>query len=145
MNKKEIEQELELAEMMVIDIEKIYKKYAKSAQTEAEKRQEKIKSIKYFDCNNQMELQELYGYGEITEEEYYTGIDFFKELELSKSRKSLIELHRQNIKELRDKWKGTVKELHEELDEISGVVKDKRTYVEKLEADERAQRYSSLY
>lgn len=145
MSKIEVEQELELAEMMVADLDKVFKKYAKSAQIEFDKRQEKIKSTKYFECSDVVDLQEFYGYGNITEEEYYAGLDFFKELELSKSRKSLIELHRQNIKEIRDKWKGTVKELQTELDEINGVVKDNRTYVEKLEAEERAERYSSLY
>lgn len=59
---------------------------------------------------------------------------------------SCIELHRKNLKEIRDRWKGTVEELREELDEMDGTVKevDTRTAFEKLEAEERAERYTAL-
>jgi len=145
MNKRDIEREIELAEMMVADLEKIFKKYAKAAQAEAEARQERIKSTKYFSCSNVEELQTMYGYGELTEKEYYAGLDFFEELKLSNTRKSLIEQHRQNVKELRDRWKGTVLELTDELAELDGVKKGKPlTYIEQLEAKERNERYESM-
>lgn len=142
--KNELEEEILLAEMMSIDIDKIYKKYAKSALEAEQKRVEKIKTEKYNGCSTFEELQNLYAYGEITLYEFDAGRDFLKLRDERMEQLSLVEKHRKNLKELRDKWKGTVKELQEELNEINGVIKDKRTYVEKLEAEERSERYSLL-
>jgi len=132
-----IEQEIELAKMMAADIDKVYKKYAKAALKAAQERTEKIRLEKYHGCVDVEELQNLYAYAEITLEEYDTGRDFFEEQQIRAKRLSLIEKHRQNLKDIRDRWKGTINELQQELDELNGVQKDTRTFVEKLEAQER--------
>jgi len=138
-----IEQEIELAKMMAADIDKVYKRYAKAALKAAQERTEKIRLEKYHGCVDVEELQNLYAYAEITLEEYDTGRDFFEEQQIRAKRLSLIEKHRQNLKGIRDRWKGTINELQQELDELNGVQKDTRTFVEKLEAQERAERYVS--
>lgn len=142
--KHEIEQDIELAKMMVADIDKLYKKYAKSALQAERERKEKIRNEKYLCCANVEELKELYGYGEITIEEYDAGRDFFEAQEKRSKQLSLVERHRKNLRELRDKWKGTVNEFQQELDELNGVQKDTRTYIEKLEYEERKERYASM-
>ena len=144
MIKREIEQDIELAKMMTDDMDKVYKKYAKAALKASEERLEKICNEKYHGCVSADELQNLYAYDEITLEEYDKGRDFFIEREKRKKQLSIVELHRSNLKDLRDRWKGTVKELQDELDNLNGVVKDKRSYVEKLESEERAERYAVL-
>ena len=142
--KHDIGQEIELAKMMVADIDRIYKKYAKAALKAAEERTEKIRVESYHGCENLEELQNIYGFGDLTRDEYEKGVAFFESREERQNQRSLIERHRQNLKDIRDKWKGTVKELQDELDEIDGVVKDNRTYLEKLEAEERQERCKML-
>ena len=137
-------QEIELAQMMATDIDKVYKKYTKSALQAQQERIDKIATEKYHGCTTPEELQSLYTYDEITLEEYDAGRDFFAEQETRKKQLSLVEQHRANLKELRDRWKGTAKELKDELDEMSGKQKDTRTYVEKLEAEERAERFANM-
>ena len=139
--KKEIEQDIELAKMMAIDIDKVYKKYAKAALKASEERIEKIKDQKYHGCSTREELQNLYGYDEITLAEFDEGIDFLESREERKRQLSLIETHRKNLKDIRDSWKGTVRELQDELDAMNGITKDNRSFIEKLEAEER---YASL-
>lgn len=117
MNKREIKREIELAMMMVSDMDKVYKKYAKAALAAQEARLERIRSEKYFDCTTVEELRELYGYGNLTNEEYDAGRDFFAEQEIRQKQYSLIERHRANVKEIRDRWKGTINELRAELEE----------------------------
>jgi hypothetical protein len=143
--KKDIEREIELAKMMAEDIDKVYKKYAKAALEAEQKKNEKIMQEQYKGCSSEAELQQIYGYGEITIDEYDAGRDFFVARDVRKSQMTLVAEHRKNLKDMRDKFKGTVNELQEELDEISGVKKDTRTYLEKLEAKERAERVKNLY
>lgn len=142
--KQAIEQDIILAKMMADDLNKVFKKYAKAALKASEERNEKIKNEKYHGCTSFEELQNLFGYGEITSDEFEEGQDFLQSREERKEQLSLVEQHRINLRYLRDKYKGTVKELQDELDEINGVVKDNRTYVEKLEAEEQMERYASL-
>ncbi len=143
-NANEIEQEIELAKMMAADIDKVFKKYAKAALAAEQARAEKFRNKKYKGCEDIQELQDLYGWGEFTEKEYQEGIEFFECWEEGKKQLSLIELHRKNLREIRDRWKGTVRELQEELDELNGVVKDTRNAFEKREAEERAERYAAM-
>lgn len=143
--KQEIENDIVLAGMMADDLDKMYKKYAKAALEAQNERINKIREEKYHGCSNADELHDLYGQDIITLDEYDAGRDFFDGQEERKRRMSFIERHRKNLKDLRDLWRGTVKELQEELDEMNGVVKDTRTYLEKLEAEERAERYKQLY
>ena len=145
MNKNDIEQEIQLAEMMASDIDKIYKKYAKAALQAEQERIEKVRLEKYKDCSTAQELQELYGWGEITAAEYEAGRVFLEEREKRMKQLSLVEKHRANLKEIRDRWKGTVKELQEELDELNGVEKVKpMNAFEKLEAEQRKERYEAI-
>ena len=144
MKKQDIERDIELAKMMAADIDKVYKKYAKAALKDSEERLEKVRNESFHGCTNVEELQDLYGYGSITLAEYDEGRDFMTQREERKKQLSLIEQHRKNLKDIRDRWKGTVKELQDELNQMNGVVKDKRTYIEKLEAAERAERYATL-
>ena len=143
--KQELERDIELARMMAEDINKVYKKYAKAALQAQQERFNKIRDEKYHGCANADELHDLYGNDEITLDEYDAGRDFFDGQEIRRVQMSLIEQHRKNLKDIRDRWKGTVNELQNELDELNGAVKDKRTYLEKLEAQERAERYAALY
>ena len=142
--KQAIERDIVLAKMMADDIDKVFKKYAKAALKAAEERQEKFRDEKYHGCTTIAELQEIYGYGEMSLEEYEEGIDFINAREERKNQLSLVEQHRINLKYLRDNYKGTVKELQDELNKLEGVVKDNRSYVEKLEAEERAERYKNI-
>lgn len=144
LRKREIEQEIELAKMMADDIDKVYRKYAKAALEAQQERINKIRDEKYHGCSNADELHDLYGQDVITLDEYDAGRDFFDGQEIRKKQMSLVEHHRKNLKDMRDKWKGTVKELQEELNELNGVQKDTRTYIEKLESQERAERYAAL-
>lgn len=142
--KKNIEQDIELAKMMVTDIDKVFKKYAKSALKSAEERAEKIRNESYRGCTTVEELHDLFGYDEITLAELDEGRAFFEAREERKNQLTFVEQHRKNLKDIRDRWKGTVKELQDELDKMNGVVKDNRTYIEKLETEERAERYATL-
>jgi hypothetical protein len=143
--KQDLEREIELATMMAEDIDKIYKKYAKAALEAEQKRNEKIMAEDYKGCSTEEELQQLYGYDEISIDEYDAGREFFIARKVRMSQLSLVAEHRKNLKEIRDRWTGTAKELQDELDEINGVEKDTRTFVEKLEAQERAERIKNLY
>lgn len=144
MVKSEIEQEIELAKMMAADIDKVFKKYAKAALEAEQKRLEKIRTEKFMDCENVQELQDLFGWGDLTEDEYRKGIEFFEGREDRRKRLSLTERHRANLKEVRDRWKGTIEELQQELDEMDGVVKEQLTYIEQLERQEREEQYRAM-
>lgn len=144
MVKHELEQEIELAKMMAADIDKVFKKYAKAALAAEQSRTEKIRTTKYKDCSDINELQDLYGYGDLTAEEYREGIDFFNDRDSRKKQLSLIEKHRKNLKDIRDRWKGTITELQEELDELDGVTKEQLSYVEQLERREREKHYRQM-
>lgn len=142
---EQIEQEIELAKMMAMDIDKVYKKYAKGALQAQQERLEKIRNEKYHGCADAVELEELYAYGDITIEEYDAGRDWFNEQHTRMNQLSLVEQHRKNLRELRDKWKGTIAELQEELDDIEGNPKVKELNAfERLEQEERTDRIAEL-
>lgn len=136
---QEIEQERVLAQLMVDDLDRLYKKYQKSAYKAQKEREAKRIEKEFKGCKSAQELQDLYGYGDITIDELERGIEYFRQ---DKVQYSTIELHRKNIKELRDRWRGTVNELKEELNELLGV--EKLSYVEELELSEREERYKQI-
>ncbi len=141
----DIERDIELAKMMADDIDKVYKKHAKGSLQAQQERLEKIRNEKYHGCADAGELEELYAYGDITLEEYDAGRDWFEGQKTRTNQLSLIEQHRRNLKDLRDKWKGTVAELQEELDDIEGKPKVKKLNAfEKIEQEERAERIAAL-
>ena len=108
---KEIELELELAKLMVKDLEKLWKSYAKKALQAKQERETRQVKKGFMDCETREELIDLYGYGEIDEDTYNRGLDYFDNPE--KPEMSTIELHRKNIKEILSRWKGTVIELQD--------------------------------
>ena len=143
--RQDLERDIELAKMMVEDTDKVYKKYAKAALEAQQARFIKIQDEKYHGCSNAAELHDLYGQDIITLDEYDAGRDFFDGQEKRKAQMSLIERHRKNLKELRDKWKGTAKELQEELDGLNGVIKEKPLNAfERLEQENRKERLDAL-
>ncbi len=113
--KLEIQEEIEMAELMVKDLTKIWKSYAKKAleaKTERELKQEKKG---FLDCENENELQELYGFGEIDDDTYHRGLEYFKNAK-KPPKLSVIERHRKRVKDLLDNEKGTLIELKRELE-----------------------------
>lgn len=142
---RDTEQEIELAKMMAADIDKVYKQYAKAALQAQQDRLEKIKAEKYKGYSSEEELHTAYGYGEFTIDEYDEGRDFLAALKTRELQLSLIEKHRKNLKEIRNKWKGTVIELQRELDELNGAKKQtKLNAFERREQKERAERLAAL-
>lgn len=120
-----LEQELDLAKLMVKDLDKLWKSYAKKA---LEAKQEKKG---FCDCETKEELIDLYGYAEIDDDTYRRGLDYFDSPK--KPNLSLIELHRQNVRELLDRWRGTIKEIEDEL----APPEHKETVFERLDREER--------
>lgn len=113
-DRHEIEREIELAQIMAKDLEKLWKSYAKkalAAKQERELRQEKKGFLEY---NTVEELTDAYGWGAINEETYYRGRQYFENSN-KPPELSVIEEHRKRIKELIGRYKGTVRELLEEL------------------------------
>ncbi len=112
--RREIEEEIALAELMINDLNRLWKSYAKKAfiaKQEREKRQDKKG---FLDYQNEEELEDAYGYADIDEETYNRGRDYFKSLKKPPDL-SVVEKHRNRIKELLNIEKGTLKELMEEL------------------------------
>lgn len=136
---KEIERELEIAKLMVADLEKLWKSYAKKALQAKQERETRQIKKGFLNCETREELIDLYGYGEINDETYQRGLDYFDNPE--KPELSIIELHRRNIKELLNGWKGTVKELQEEL---TPTVKQSENLFEKMDRLEREERYKNM-
>ena len=140
----QIEREIELARMMAEDMDKVFRKYAKSALEAENRRTEKIRNERFMGCATERDLQDIYGYAGITEDEYYAGLEFLESREERKKQLSIVELHRRNVKDIRDRWKGTVRELQAELNELNGVIPDARNAFEKSEAAERADRAANM-
>lgn len=114
--RKEARIELELARLMVKDLEKLWKSYAKKAQAAKEERERRQEKKGFLEYETLEELTEAYGYAVIDEETYIRGQDYFKSLSNKAAERSLTETHRERIKELLNRYKGTVEYLEEELD-----------------------------
>ena len=136
---KEIVLELELAKLMVKDLEKLWKTYAKKALQAKQEREMRQVKKGFLDCETKAELVDLYGYGEIDEDTYNRGLDYFDNPE--KPELSTIELHRKNIKEILSRWKGTVMELQYEL---NPPVEDTENAFDKAARLEREERYKNM-
>lgn len=142
---QDFEKDIELAKMMAADIDKVYHKYAKAALKAFEEREERIRNERYHGCADEEELRNLYGYAEITLDEFDKGRAFFESTEERKKQLSVIELHRRNLKEIRDRWKGTIVELQRERDEMNGIKKPmKLNAFEKRELELREERIAAL-
>lgn len=118
--RNEILRELESAELMVKDLKRIWMSYAKKAliaKTERELKQDKKGFLEYETLD---ELIDGYGWGNIDEETYYRGLEYFENLK-KPPQKSVVEEHRANIKELLSRYEGTVIELNAELNPVEKV------------------------
>ena len=114
---KEIEQEILIAELIVKDLDGLYKKYRKAAYEAREERIAHDFERNFMGSKTVSELQDMYGYGEITRSEYEQGVDY---LESYRPELSIVELHRKELKDMRDNWRGTIKELMGEIDTLKG-------------------------
>lgn len=113
-DKREIEREIELAKLMAKDLEKLWKSYAKKAQAAKEERERRQEKKGFLEYKTREELVEAYGWGVIDEDTYRRGLEYFENLKKPPER-SVIEIHRSRIKELVNRYKGTIIELEDEL------------------------------
>ena len=112
--RREIEQEIELSKLMIKDLERLWKSYAKKALIAKQERELKQDKKGFLEYETYEDLHDAYGGGYIDEETFYRGVDYFKNFGKSPEL-SVIEKHRQRIKEILNREKGTLKELSEEL------------------------------
>lgn len=137
----ELELELEAATLMVKDLDKLWKSYAKKAlmaKQERELRQEKKGFLEY---ENENELADGYGWAEIDEDTYNRGIEYFENLKKPPVL-SVIEQHRKNVLELLNLWKGTVSELRNELHPTE-IIPEENAF-DKLARLEREERFQEM-
>ncbi len=112
--RREIETEIELSKLMIKDLERLWKSYAKKALVAKQERELRQDKKGFLEYESYEELHEAYGGGYIDEETFYRGMEYFKNLN-KPPELSVVEKHRQRIKEMLNKEKGTLKELSEEL------------------------------
>lgn len=139
--KKEILQEIELAELLVKDLEKVWKSYSKKALEAKLERELKEEKKGFLEYETEQELIEAWGYGAISEEAYYKGLDYFRE-QKKPPELSTIEKHREVLKSMINNAKGTIKELNEELEPEEK--KHKENAFERAERLEREEKLSAL-
>ncbi|MEG2429031.1 MAG: hypothetical protein RSA99_01480 [Oscillospiraceae bacterium] len=137
----EIKEELQLAELMVKDLQRLWNSYAKKALIAKQERELKQEKKGFMECENIEELADAFGYGEMSEEIYYKGLEYFENAD-KPPKQSIVELHRKNIKKILDNWKGTVKMLNDELNPPEK--KEEETVFEKIEREEREERYNAF-
>lgn len=138
---QEIKRELELAELMVKDLKRLWQSYAKKAFAAKQERELKQDKKGFLDYETVEELQEGYGWAMIDDETYQRGIEFFENLK-KPPQKSIVEGHRANIKELINRYEGTVIELKSELNPIEKA-KEENAF-QKRERELREQKHSAL-
>lgn len=140
-NKQEIERELELAKLMAADLEKLWKSYAKKALASKQEREYKQRKRGFLEYDRVEDLIDAWGGAYIDEDTYYRGLAYF-EAQNKPPELSVIEAHRKNIKDLLERWKGTIRELDEELCPPNKGPKENA--FEKMARLEREERYRSL-
>ncbi len=137
----EIKEELELAEMMVNDLQRLWNSYAKKALVAKQERELKQDKKGFLDYDTEAELIEGYGWGSIDEETYRRGLDYFENLK-APPKLSVIEQHRNKIKGMLNNWKGTVKELQEELNPVEK--RQQENAFQKRERELREERIAAM-
>lgn len=115
--KREIAEDIEISEMFVKDLERLWKSYSKKALIAKQERELKQEKKGFLDCETKQELIDLYGYGEIDDDTYYRGLDYFDSLN-EPPELSAIEKYRVRLKDLINREKGTIKELNDELNPV---------------------------
>lgn len=139
--KHEIERDLELAKLMVKDLEKLWKSYAKKAQAAKEERERRQEKKGFLEYETREDIIEAYGWGNIDEDTYRRGLEYFENLE-KPPEKTIIEMHRNRIKELVNRYKGTIIELEEELNPPEK--KHEENAFEKRERELREERIAAM-
>lgn len=137
----EIERELEIANLMVKDLQRLWESYARKAlvaKQERELRQEKKGFLEY---ETERELIDAWGGAYIDEETYRRGLAYFENLKKSPTL-SVVERHRKNIGALLNLWKGTVSELNGELYPEESELEENA--FEKMDRQEREERYRNM-
>lgn len=110
MKRKEIEnikKEIKLIKLEIYENEILIKKYSKRVNQEKTNKQEML-----LQFNSVEEVQEAYGYGDLTEEEYNEVINYFENLE---NEKSINEMFLEYIKRTKTQNMDTLKYLEGEL------------------------------
>lgn len=136
--RNEILEEIELAKLMINDLERLWKSYAKKALIAKQEREKRQDKKGFLDYENYEELHDAYGDGYIDEETYYRGKKYFEKLN-KPPELSVVEKHRARIKEMLNNEKGTLKELMEELNPT-----DKKEAPKGFEAYDREKRKERL-
>ncbi len=140
--KDDISEELELAEMMVKDLNKIWKSYAKKALEAKQAREIKEEKKGFLQYETVEELiNEGWGFGEIDEDTYYRGLEYFESLK-APPKISVIEQYRNRIKEMISNWEGTINELNEELNPTNK--KPEENIFDKMDREERQKKQEGL-
>lgn len=140
--KQDIRKEIELAELMISDLQKVWKSYAKKVL--AAKQEREIRQVKkgFLGHETVEELIEAFGYEYISEADYYKGLEYFENLK-KPPELSVIETHRKRIKEKINLLSGTIKELQEELEPV--VKAPEENVFDKIAREEREQRYKNMW
>ncbi len=139
--KEDIQEELELTEMMVKDLNKIWKSYAKKALEAKQARELKQEKKGFLQYETVEELIEGWGFGEFDEDTYYRGLEYFESL-TAPPKISVIEKHRNRIKQMINDGEGTIKMLNEELNPQSK--KPEENIFEKMDREESQKRQETL-
>lgn len=112
--KREIEREIELAKLMVKDLKKLWSSYATKAFLAKQERESRQAKKGFLEYETVEELIDAWGGAYIDEDTYYRGIEYFENLN-KPPQQSVIEQHRTNIKEILNRYEGTLLELNDEL------------------------------
>lgn len=139
--KKEIAREIEIAKLMVKDLERIYKSNAKKALAAKQERELKQEKQGFIEYETEAELIDAWGGAYIDEDTYRRGIEYFENLK-KPPLPSVIEQHRKNIEELMDWWNGTIAELTEEL-YLAEKMPEENAFG-KMDRIEREERYRNM-
>jgi hypothetical protein len=137
-DKNEIQIELDAAELMVKDLERLFKSYAKKALIAKQKRETKQDRKGFLQYETKDDLITAYGYADIDDETYARGLDYFNNYKEVNT--SAVEKHRENIKGLIRLWKGTISELSEEINPSAETEND----LQRREREEREARLSDM-
>lgn len=141
LEKQEIRNDIVISEMLIKDLNKVWKSYAKKALIAKQERELKQEKKGFLDCETERELIDLYGWGEIDEETYRRGLDYFQKIN-KPPELSIVEKYRKRLKELISREKGTIIELNEELNPTEKVPEENA--FEKYERLEREERYQAF-
>lgn len=138
---QEIKTEIEVAELMVKDLKRLWNSYAKKALIAKQERELKQDKIGFLEYESVEELHDGFGFGDIDEDTYYRGVEYFESLK-NPSKQSSVEEHRKNLKDLIKLWEGTIIALNEELNPTEKAQKENA--FERRERELKEERNSNI-